>query len=213
MKDAKKKIPKYRCQWVKPESGREKFIFGGKCVKKECPLLFRSYPIVYEFGVLILTLAYFVGFGIDDLTDHIEAAHKAAKRSEVEMAIRQSDEEYLAGVDVKALKDVAAACGVDLTECIDYVDDRWLVDDLTKKADIVNRIRAALEAAKRSETSVQDGTQVDDSQQRADVGHFELAQRPDQATPAASARAGGTEQATPAAPAPASPPEPAAVGS
>ena len=47
----------------------------------------------------------------------------------------------------------------------------------------------------------------------ADVGHFELAQRPDQATPAASARAGGTEQATPAAPAPASPPEPAAVGS
>ena len=53
----------------------DKFIFGGKCVKHKCPLLFRSYPIVLEFGVLILTLAYFVGFGIDDLTDHIEAAY------------------------------------------------------------------------------------------------------------------------------------------
>jgi len=52
-------------------------MYRGKCVKAKCPLLFRSYPIVLEFGVLILTLAYFVGFGIDDLTDRIKMEETA----------------------------------------------------------------------------------------------------------------------------------------
>ena len=73
-RNARKKIPKYKCKWLTEDDTGNK-MYRGKCVKAQCPLLFRSRPIVLEFGVLILTLAYFVGFGIDDLTDHIEAAY------------------------------------------------------------------------------------------------------------------------------------------
>ena len=73
-RNAKKKIPKYKCKWLTKDDKGNK-MYRGKCVKAQCPLLFRSTPIVLEFGVLILTLAYFVSFGIDDLTDHIEAAY------------------------------------------------------------------------------------------------------------------------------------------
>ena len=75
-KKARKLIPKYKCQWLTENDEGDK-MYRGKCVKAKCPLLFRSYPIVYEFGVLILTLAYFVGFGIDDLTDRIKMEETA----------------------------------------------------------------------------------------------------------------------------------------
>jgi len=80
-RNARKKIPKYKCKWLTEDDTGNK-MYRGKCVKAQCPLLFRSRPIVLEFGVLILTLAYFVTFGIDDLTDHIEAAHNDGQTPE-----------------------------------------------------------------------------------------------------------------------------------